>query len=96
MGSSSEYISATGERVLEDGQVVHVGLSPDMQTGLGTLLHFEPIAVGARVRCGDHIGVAEGTLTAAEIYAPCDGVILSVVGQDAKIYDWLIVIHRNR
>lgn len=89
-----EYITATGERVLEDGQAVHVGLSPDMQTGLGTLLHFEPIAVGAHVRCGDNIGVAEGTLTAAEIYAPCDGVILSAASHGAKIYDWLIVIHR--
>jgi glycine cleavage system H protein len=86
------YITETGERVRERGGFVDVGLSPEAQAALGDLLHFQPPKIGGWVNAGDKLFVVEGTLTAAEFYAPISGRIRSCATPDASISDWLVTL----
>lgn len=83
------YITETGERVRERNGLVEVGLSPELQAALGTLLHFQPPTVGQLVKEGEHLFVVEGTRTAAEFYSPVEGYVDSFTG-DPRISDWLV------
>lgn len=89
------YITETGERVRERGGLVEVGLSPEAQAALGTLVRFKPRGIGVRVEAGDHLFVVEGTLTAAEFYSPISGLITGCATNDAPISDWLVTLSQN-
>lgn len=86
---SQEHITSTGERWRERGGVIEVGISADMQDALGAVIFVQLPAIGAAILEGEHLGVVEGALTAAEIYAPCSGHVVWVAGSDAKGSDWL-------
>lgn len=86
------YITETGERVRERGGHVDVGLSPEAQAALGDLLHFRAPKIGAWVNVGERLFVIEGTLSAAEFYAPISGRIASCAGPETSITDWLVTL----
>ena len=87
-----EHITRTGERWRKRNGMIEVGLSTAMQEGLGAARFVQLPAIGTFARAGEHLGVVEGTLTAAEFYAPCDGRVVWVARSDAKISDWLVRI----
>lgn len=87
-----EHITRTGERWRKRNGMIEVGLSPAMQEGLGTARFVQLPAIGAFARAGEHLGVVEGTLTAAEFYAPCDGRVVWAARPNASISDWLVGI----
>jgi len=84
------YTTNTGERVRERNGHVDVGLSPEAQAALGNLLHFKPRGIGDWVEAGDHLFVVEGTLSAAEFYAPISGRITGCARNDVSIEGWLV------
>ena len=86
------YITETGERVRERDGLVYVGLSDEAQAALGDLQHFQVPKIGAWVNAGERLFVIEGTLSAAEFYAPISGRITSCAGPDALISDWLVTL----
>lgn len=88
------YTTETGERVREREGLVEVGLSPKAQAALGHLLHFQPPKIGEKVKAGDHLFVVEGTLSAAEFYAPVSGRVFSSATFPANIGDWLVVVEK--
>lgn len=88
------YITETGERVRERGGHVDVGLSPESQAAIADLLHFQPPKIGQWVEEGDHLFVVEGTLSAAEFYAPVRGRVVSCAASDASISDWLVLVEK--
>ncbi|WP_281823915.1 hypothetical protein [Jannaschia rubra] len=92
--SESIYITETGERVRERGGHIDVGLSAEAQASLGDLLHFQPSRIGQWVEEGEHLFVVEGTLSAAEFYAPVRGRVVSCAASDASISDWLVVVEK--
>lgn len=87
-----EHIMPTGERWRKRDGLIEVGLSPAMQEGLGAARFVRLPALGAFARAGEHLGAVEGTLTAAEFYAPCDGRVVWTAEPDAAISDWLVGI----
>lgn len=86
------YITETGERVREREGHVEVGLSPEAQAALGDLLHFKPREIGQWVEAGDHLFVVEGTLSAAEFYAPISGRITASAADGSLISDWFVTL----
>ena len=86
------YNTETGERVRERGGHVDVGLSAEAQAALGNLLHFHAPKIGEWVNVGDQLFVVEGTLSAAEFYAPISGCITACARSDASISDWLVTL----
>ena len=91
-----EYITRTSERWRRRGRVVEVGLSPVMQKELGAARFVQLPAIGTLARAGEHLGVVEGTLTAAEFYAPCAGRVVWAARPDASTSDWLVGIDPGR
>ena len=87
-----EHFTPTGERWRKRGRVVEVRLSPAMQEALGAARVVQLPALGTLVRAGEHLGVVEGTLTAAEFYAPSAGRVVWTAEPDAEISDWLVGI----
>lgn len=87
-----EHITETGERWRRRGGVVEVGLSPAVQKEIGEARLVRLPALGNFIRAGEHLGVVEGTLTAAEFYTPCDGRVVWVARSDARISNWLVRI----
>jgi glycine cleavage system H lipoate-binding protein len=77
------YITETGEQVRERDRLVEVGLSPKAQAALGEFLQFQPPKVGQLAREGERLFVVEGTMTAAEFYAPASGLIIWCALPDA-------------
>lgn len=86
------YITETGERVRERDGLVEVGLSVEAQASLGVSLYVQMPEIGSWVLKEEHLFVVEGTLTAAEFYAPIGGRVVSCAASDAFISDWLVVI----
>lgn len=85
-----EHITRTGERWRRSGGMIEVGLSPAMQEALGAARVVQLPPLGTLARAGGHLGVVEGTLTAAEFYAPCDGRVVWTAGHDAETSGWLV------
>lgn len=86
------YITGTGELVRELDGLVKVGLSPEAQAALGDLRHFQTLKIGEWVEEGDHLFVVEGTLAAAEFYAPVRGQVAFCAPHVGPISDWLVSI----
>ncbi|MFK7871525.1 MAG: hypothetical protein AB8B58_20100 [Roseobacter sp.] len=84
----------THERVRIDGEIVQVGLSSFAQQELGDLIHVQLPKIDSVARKGEHLGVVEGTLTAAEFNAPYDGIVVLVAMGLIRISDWLVTIER--
>lgn len=63
-----------------------------MQEALGAARFVQFPAIGAFVRAGEHLGVVEGAMTAAEFYAPCAGRVVWTAGHDAELSDWFVGI----
>lgn len=87
-----EYITSTGERWRKRGGIIEVGLSPAMQDALGAARHIQLPAIGTLAVAGEHLGVVEGALSAAEFYAPCDGHVIWIAAPEASMSDWLVGI----
>lgn len=87
-----EHITTTGERWRQRNGLIEVGLSPVMQKEIGAARFVQLPARGTYARAGEHLGVVEGAMTAAEFYAPCDGRVVWTAGHDAKLSDWLLGI----
>lgn len=92
-----EYITETGERVRvrRGGDVVDVGLSPEVQAEFGALEYFQPLKIGTIVRKDHHLFVAECTRNAAEFYAPVNGRVVACAPSDALISDWLVTLEKG-
>ena len=90
--SERVYITATGERVRERDGHTDVGLSAEAQAAIGDLLHFHAPKIGEWVNAGDKLFVVEGTLSAAEFYAPLSGRVKTCAVPDASISDWLVIL----
>ena len=88
------YISETGERLRERDGLVEVGLGTEAQAALGQLVHLQSPEIGLWVNEGEHLFVVEGTLSAAEFYAPARGRVVSCAASDASISDWLVVVEK--
>ena len=88
------YITETGERVRERDGLVEVGLGTEALVALGTLVHLQSPKIGQWVNEGEHLFVVEGTLSAAEFYAPVYGRVVSCAASDASISDWLVVVEK--
>lgn len=87
-----EHFTSTGERWRRRGGVVEVGLSPAMQKALGVARFIQLPARGTYAKAGEYLGAVEGTLTAAEFYAPCNGRVVWTAAPDAGISGWLVGI----
>ncbi len=87
-----EHITRTGERWRKRDGLIEVGLSPAMQEGLGAARFIKLPAIGVFAQAGEYLGAVEGTLTAAEFYAPCNGRVVWTAEPDAEISGWLVGI----
>lgn len=63
---------------IEDGNVAVIGITPFAQDALGDLVFVELPEVGRKVEKGDDFAVVESVKTAAEVYSPVTGEIVSV------------------
>lgn len=87
-----EHNTRTGECWRKRNGIIEVGLSTAMQEGLGTTRFVQLPAIGSFAQAGEHLGVVEGMLTAAEFYAPCNGRVVWTAEPNAEISDWLVGI----
>jgi glycine cleavage system H lipoate-binding protein len=77
MLSGHETLTGTGERVLQTGDLVHVGSGDAIRDYTGLLVHLHVLKeVGDFIKRGEAVIVAEGDGGAVELYAPCDGTLL--------------------
>jgi len=72
--------------------MIEVGLSTAMQESLGAARFVQLPAIGAFAQAGEHRGVVEDSLTAAEFYSSCDCCTVWMAELDASIADWLVGI----
>ena len=73
------------ECIYIEGDIAYVGISPHAQEALGDLVYIELPDVGKSVEKGGEVAVVESVKTAAEVYSPVDGEIVSVneaMGED--------------
>ncbi|MEO1380268.1 MAG: hypothetical protein AAFU69_07935 [Pseudomonadota bacterium] len=90
----AEYVTTTHERVSLTECFADVGLAAVARSALGTVRHVQLPDIGTKVEAGDHLGVVEGTQTAAEFYAPCAGRVVAVADASASTSDWLVRLER--
>ncbi len=60
-----------------NGNRIRVGLTDHAQSELGDLVFAEAKPVGTVIQAGQIIGSVESVKTAADLYSPADGVIVS-------------------
>lgn len=63
---------------IEDGNIAVIGITPFAQDALGDLVFVELPEVGRKVEKGDDFAVVESVKTAAEVYSPVTGEIITV------------------
>lgn len=63
---------------IEDGNIAVIGITPFAQDALGDLVFVELPEIGRKVEKGDDFAVVESVKTAAEVYSPVTGEIISV------------------
>jgi glycine cleavage system H protein len=68
---------ASHEWVLQEGDVLLIGITDPAQDQLGDLVFVGDVRVGARLKAGDTAGVVESVKAASDIYAPVDGEVLA-------------------
>jgi glycine cleavage system H protein len=87
--------------LLEDGQVVRIGITDFAQAELGDIVFIGLPEIGRTVACGESIAVVESVKTASDLYSPVNGKVFAVnsaledepelVNQDA-FANWLFCI----
>ena len=87
--------------LLEDGQVVRMGITDFAQSELGDIVFIGLPEVGRFVANGEAIAVVESVKTASDLYSPVKGTVVAVnaalqdepelVNQDAFV-NWLFCI----
>lgn len=87
-----EFCVDSHERVRLRGGEVDIGLSAYLQNGMGETLMLEWYASASNFEAGDPIGVVHGTMRSVEIYAPCNGMMLSAADETVPLSDWLATI----
>lgn len=92
--TDAEFVTTTHESVRLTDRFADVGLSAVARGALGTLLHAQLPEIGTKVEAGDHLGVVEGTKTAAEFYAPWAGLVVAVAEPPVSASDWLVRLER--
>jgi glycine cleavage system H protein len=78
MSDNLKYTSEHEWLRIEDGNVAIIGITPFAQDALGDLVFVELPEVGLKVEKGDDFAVVESVKTAAEVYSPVSGEIVSV------------------
>lgn len=63
---------------IEDGNVAVIGITDYAQNALGDLVYVELPKMGRQVKKGEHFAVVESVKTAAEVYTPVTGEVVSI------------------
>lgn len=63
---------------IEDGNVAVIGITPFAQDALGDLVFVELPETGRKLAKGEDFAVVESVKTAAEVYSPVSGEIVSI------------------
>lgn len=84
--------SETHEWVRKDERGSVVGVTDHAQNELGEIVFIELPKVGDVIKAGDAVSVLESTKSAADIYTPVSGTILSV---NAKLKENPSLINSN-
>lgn len=64
--------------MIEGGDVAVVGITDYAQNALGDLVFVELPKIGKAVKKGEHFAVVESVKTAAEVYSPVTGEVVSI------------------
>jgi glycine cleavage system H protein len=87
--------------MLEDNQLVRVGITDFAQAELGDLVFIELPTVGRQLKAGEQCAVVESVKTASDLFAPVAGVIVAIndkvcdepqLVNDAPYQNWLFCI----
>lgn len=63
---------------IENGDVAVIGITDYAQNALGDLVYVELPKMGRQVKKGEHFAVVESVKTAAEVYTPVTGEVVSI------------------
>lgn len=69
---SHEWIDESGSPITK------VGITDYAQNELGDIVYVELPTVGSVLKRGEELAVLESTKAAADVYAPCSGVVVEV------------------
>jgi glycine cleavage system H protein len=87
--------------ILEDNQLVRVGITDFAQAELGDLVFIELPEIGRKLSAGEQCAVVESVKTASDLFAPVTGVIVEIndkvrdepeLVNDAPYENWLFCI----
>jgi glycine cleavage system H protein len=87
--------------ILEDNQLVRVGITDFAQAALGDLVFIELPVVGRKLTAAEQCAVVESVKTASDLFAPVAGVIVEIndkvrdepeLVNDAPYENWLFCI----
>ncbi|MFZ4762195.1 MAG: glycine cleavage system protein GcvH [Alphaproteobacteria bacterium] len=91
------------EWILVDGQQGKVGITEYAQQQLGDVVFVDLPAVGKNLVAGKEAAVVESVKAASEVYAPVDGVVLTVnselgnqpafINEDARGKGWFFTMN---
>ena len=101
-GSENLKFAPTHEwALLEEGQIVRIGITDFAQSDLGDIVFIGLPEVGRVVASGEAIAVVESVKTASDLYSPVSGLVVEVnsavqdepelVNQDA-FANWMFCI----
>jgi glycine cleavage system H protein len=88
----------------QDGDVIRVGVTADVATKLGDIIHFEPPELGARLTRGHSFGELESVKAITDVLSPLDGEVVEVnegaVSSPESVSDdpdstWLIAVRQG-
>jgi glycine cleavage system H protein len=96
----SKYFVKSHEWISIEKGVATLGISDYAQSELGEIVHVDMPKIGDKFKSGDSIGAVESVKTAADIYAPVEGVIgeindklgktPSLLNSHAESQGWLV------
>ena len=96
----SKYFVKSHEWISIEKGVATLGISDYAQSELGEIVHVDLPKIGDKFKSGDSIGAVESVKTAADIYAPVEGVIgeindklgktPSLLNSHAESQGWLV------
>ena len=95
------YVETHEWAILENNQLVRVGITDFAQAELGDLVYIELPEVGSEFNAGEQCAVVESVKTAADLFAPVAGVIVEINDElrdepqlvnDAPYINWLFCI----
>ena len=66
------------EWIQVEGDTATIGITPFAQDALGDLVYVELPEIGRQLEKGDEFAVVESVKTAAEVYSPINGEIVSI------------------